>query len=121
MTSKSMTELRGLAQSMGCKWSFSDDKAALQQKIALRQSDLLPKPELPVVPVPEDQRLRTKTPARISDEHIVRNMLAPYITLGLAVTFSNGMFHMKHGKKEDSGTLRQSPRVILDCARRLMA
>jgi hypothetical protein len=116
-----MTELRALAQSMGCKWAFADDRNALQQKIKLRQTDMLPKQELPKVPVPEDQRLRTKPPARVSDEDMVRTMLAPYIQLGLIITFDNGTFNMKYGPKTDSGTLRQPPRVILDCARRVMA
>lgn len=118
---KSLTELRGLCQSMGAKWSFSDDRNALEQKITLRQKDLLPKIELPPIPIPEDQRLRTKPPSKISDEETIKQMLKPYMDIGLHITFSNGQFHMKHGEKTDSGTLRQPPRVILDCARRLMA
>lgn len=118
---QSMTELRGLAQSMGVKWAFSDDIAALNQKIAMRQNDLMPVAPLPAVPVPEDQRLRTKPPSKVSDEETIRAMLRPYIDLGMKLKIENGQFEMRHGARMDTGTLRQPPRVILECARRLMA
>ncbi len=116
-----MTELRGLAQSMGCKWTFSDDRNILTQKISLKQNDLMPPPKPIVVPQPEDQRLRTKPPSKISDEDMIRTMLRPYTEIGLDLKFEHGMFHMKHNDKTDSGTLRQPPRTIIDCARRIMS
>lgn len=121
MSKQSMTELRGLCQSMGAKWSFADDRNALQQKIVTRQTEILPAPIVPVIPIPEDQRLRTKPPSKISDEETIRQMLQPYIDRGLYLSFSNGQFTMKHGERTDSGTMRQPPRVLIDCARRLMA
>lgn len=120
MTEKqSLTQLRGLAQSMGVKWSFSDDMNALKQKIALRQSDMLPPPVLPVVPTPDDQRMRILPPSKVSDESLVTQMLQPYIARGLHVSFENNHFHFRFGERTDSGTLRQPPRVILKCAARL--
>lgn len=116
---QSLTELRGLAQSMGVKWSFSDDKNSLQQKIRLRQTDMLPAPALPVVPVPDDQRMRTMPPSKVSNETLVRQMLEPYISRGLNVTFENNHFFFRYKERTDSGTLRQPPRVILKCAARL--
>lgn len=118
---KSLTELRGLAQSMGCKWSFSDDSSALKQKISLKQTDLLPPIPVPIIPIPEDQRLRTKPPSKISDEQTIRTMLQPYIERGMRLTISEGQFEMRHGERVDTGTMRQPPRVLIDCARRIMA
>jgi len=117
---KCMTELRGLCQSMGAKWSFSDDRNALEQKISMRQREMLPPVSPTPVPIPPDFRLRTSTPAKVSDEEMIRTLLKPYTDIGLNITFEHGMFHMKHGSKADSGTLRQPPRSILNCARRLM-
>lgn len=119
---QTMTELRALCQSMGARWSFSDDRNALQQKIQNRQVEILPPMPLPIVTAPEDQRLRTKPPNKVSDEEMVRGMLEPYIALGLKLNIDpiNQTFHMSHGKKHDTGTMRQPPRVIIQCARKVM-
>jgi hypothetical protein len=119
MAKQSLTELRGLAQSLGVKWAFSDDYNALKQKISLRQTDLLPPPPLPVVPQPDDQRMRTLPPSKVSNESMVMGLLQPYIARGLKVSFENNHFHFKYKDRTDSGTLRQPPRVILNCAARM--
>lgn len=118
---QSLTELRGLAQSMNVRWSFSDDPAALKQKIALKQVDMLPPVPLPIVPQPEDQRLRVKPPSKVSDENTIRSMLAPFIARGLHLTIVGDQFTMKFAEKTDSGNMRQPPRVLVDCARRVMS
>lgn len=106
---------------MGVKWSFSDDHARLKQKIALRQTEMLPKPELPKVEAPQDQRLRVKAPAKITELAVIQKMIAPYISLGLHFSVTdNGEWNMRFGDKTDTGTMRMPPRVVLDCARRLM-
>lgn len=120
MSKKSLTEMRGLAQSMGVKWTFSDNVNSLEQKIKLRQTEIMPQPVPIPVPIPEDQRLRTLPPAKVSDEQMIRTMLQPYVERGLSLTFSNGQFQMAYGKKTDSGTMRQPPRVIINCARKVM-
>lgn len=119
MKKQSITELRAIAQNMGAKWDFSDDINALKQKIAMRQTDMLPPPIIPVVATPEDQRLRTRAPSRISDEDVILPMLQPYIDRGLKVRFEDGQFYFKRGERTDSGTLRQPPRVVLGCAARM--
>ncbi len=117
---QSLTELRGLCQSMNIKWTFADDANALKQKLQLRQNELLPAPEVPVVPVPDDQRLRVRPPSKVSDEDMIRKMIAPYIERGLHFTVTpDGQFHMRRGEQVDSGTLRQPPRVIVGCAARM--
>lgn len=118
-TKQSLTELRGLCQSMGAKWSFADDANALKQKIALRQTDMLPPPALPVVPVPDDQRMRTRPPSKVSNEEMIKTMLAPYIARGLKVSFENNHFTFRYKDRVDTGTLRQPPRVVLQCAARM--
>lgn len=105
---------------MGAKWSFADDVSALEQKVATRQAEIMPREPLPIVAVPDDQRLRTRPPAKVSEDHVIRAMIHPYTTLGLSFEIKDGQFFMSYGKKTDSGTLRQPPRVILDCAKRLM-
>lgn len=119
MTKQSITQLRGLCQSMGAKWSFADDANALKQKIALRQTDMLPPPVLPVIPVPDDQRTRTKPPSKVSDEAMIMSMLQPYISRGLHVSFANNHFNFRYKDRTDSGTMRQPPRVVLNCAAKL--
>jgi hypothetical protein len=119
MSKQSLTNLRGLAQSMGVKWSFSDDYSALKQKIALRQTDMLPPPVLPVVPVPDDQRMRTLPPSKVSSESVIRQMLEPYMNRGLHVSFENNHFFFRYKERTDSGTMRQPPRVVVACAARL--
>lgn len=116
---QSLTNLRGLAQSMGVKWSFSDDMNALKQKISLKQADMLPPPVMPVVPVPDDQRMRTLPPSKVSNETMVKKMLEPYIARGLHVSFENNHFFFRYKERTDCGTLRQPPRVIIKCAARL--
>lgn len=117
-----MTELRGLCQSMGAKWSFSDDRNALLQKIQNRQTEILPPPLPVIVPVPQDQRLRSKPPSKVSDAVMIRDMLVPYMELGMKLDIdeTNQTFRMSFGKKHDTGTLRQPPRVIIQCARKVM-
>lgn len=116
---QSLTELRGLCQSIGAKWSFADDANELKQKIALRQTDILPPPVLPVVPIPDDQRMRTTPPAEVSDEEMIKQVIEPYIARGLHASFENNHFHFRYKDRTDSGTLRQPLRVIVGCAARM--
>lgn len=116
---QSLTELRGLCQSMGVKWAFSDDMNALRQKIELRQIDMLPPPVLPVVQQPDDQRMRTMQPAEVSDEIMIRQLLEPYIARGLQVSFEHNHFHFRYKDRFDTGTMRQPPRVVVGCAARM--
>lgn len=118
---KSITELRGLAQSIGCKYSWSDEKNILIQKIQLKQNEALPKPKIEIkYEQPNDQRLRTLPPSKVSDEQTIREMLEPLIAIGLKFDVIGNEWFMRHGIKEDSGNLRQPPRHILRAAERIM-
>ena len=121
MQNKSITELRGIAQSMGCVWGFADDAPTLIQKIELKR-DLTVPPAKPVeIPLPPDQRLRSRPPSKVSDEQLILNLLKPYIDRGLRITFSEDgqSWEMMFNKKTDTGTMRQPPVNVLRCAERL--
>lgn len=117
---QSLTQLRGLAQSLGCDYSFGDSAAILKQKIAAKQAEMLPPPPPVVLVPPEDQRLRNVEPARESDAAMIEEMLAPLCARGLRLSFEGDQFNMAFLKRTDSGTLRQPPRAILQCAIKLM-
>lgn len=120
LRSKSLTELRGIAQSYDIQDIFQKDVAHLVQAIEQKQKSLTPAPAIEI-PKPEyDARLMTKAPARKSDESLLLEYLQPYIERGLKVTFEPEMWKMQLGLKTDQGTLRMPPRVVLDCARRIM-
>ena len=120
---QSLTELRGIAAALGARWTFQDDDARLRQIIALKQSEIAPPPEVPKFQLPPDHRIRTTPPAKESSEEYLMELLAPHIAFGMqfSVDEENGWWEMRYGERSDSGTMRQPPRVIAECARKLMA
>ena len=118
---KSITELRGIAQAIGCKYDWSDDKKIIIQKIQLKQNAALPKPVIEVrYEQPHDQRLRTLPPSKVSNEKMIRDMLAPLIAIGLKFDVTGEEWVMRYDKREDSGNMRMPPRHILRAAERMM-
>lgn len=57
--------------------------------------------------------------SKVSDEGLIRQMLAPYIERGLHVSFENNHFHFRYKERTDTGTMRQPPRVVVACAARM--
>lgn len=118
---KSITELRGLAQALGVKFTFADTAQKLQQLIDVQAAELIAPVTPPPSYVPEDARLRTKPPAKESNREMLEQMLSEHIERGLHVTYPGpDLWNMKFGVKEDSGTLRCPPRVIVNAADKLM-
>lgn len=118
---RSITELRGIAQAIGCKFTFADDVLHLAQKIELKQRDVLPPPEPIVVVSQGDQRLRTLPPAKRTSEEYVWTMLAPFIERGLKFYVDeDGFWEMRLAEKMDTGNLRCPPRHILRAAERML-
>lgn len=119
---KSLVELRGIAQSMGVTDIFEKDAVQLAQAISLRQQDLLPKMDNVLPLRPEyDGRLLTKAVSKSATIREVEELLAPFVTIGMHLSFPEpDKWHMSHGQKEDTGTLRQPLRAIYDCAVRIM-
>lgn len=120
---KTLTEIRAIAQSMGCKWDFSDDKDQLIQKISIKRDDVIPAVVPIEIPMPDDQRLRSRPPSKVSDKDILIGLLLPYFDRGLHITFTDDgqSWSMTCGVKSDSGTLRQTPVNVLRIAQKLMS
>lgn len=122
LRTRSLSQLRGIAQSFGVTDIFSKNAAHLIQEIGLKQQNLvLPPP--PPIPKPEyDARLMDKPPAKRGKPTEIVELLAPYIERGLHFNIDeNGeTWTMQHNKKTDSGTMRMPPRTILTLAERVM-
>ena len=121
LRSKTLHELRGIAQSYGIPSIFSKDSAQLIQDIELKQKALVPEPVVPPVKPEYDARLMTKPPAKSSSQDDVRRLLEPHIARGMHLEFIDAeTWQITHGKRTDTGTIRMPHRVVLDCANRLM-
>ncbi len=118
---KSLTDLRGIAQSYDIADIFQKDKGQLVQAIELRQEQLQPKPKVEI-PKPEyDARLMTKIPARKSEQQMIEELLEPYVTKGLKVSFPEPeTWAMAFGIRNDTGSMRIPPRIILKCADKVL-
>ncbi len=118
---KSLTELRQIAQGYGVSDIFQKTDVQLKQAISLKQKEMQPKPEI-VIPKPEyDARLMTKPPGKKSDRDVAEEVLVQHIARGLKLSFPNEEeWHMSFDNREDTGTIRMPPRVILMCADKIM-
>jgi hypothetical protein len=118
---KSIHELRAIYAAYGHFDGSTLDKNALIQKIEMHQQSLIPEPEL-VIPAPAyDARLMSKPPAKRSDRELIEEYLAPYVAMGMHLEFPHEeQWYIRHGKREDSGSVRQKPLAIMRCADRLM-
>lgn len=118
---KSLTELRAIAQGCGAQFDFSTSKPHLLQAIRQRSIDIIPKPieEKPVIENPD--LLRNLPPAKNLKPDAVIDMLKPYITKGLRLSFPTQLtWKMEAGKKVDTGTLRMPLRILVRCAEQVM-
>jgi len=122
LNKKSLTDLRGIAQSFDVPDIFSKTDIQLIQAIELKQQTLVaPKPE--PIPAPMyNATLMTKPPSKVSDRDKAMELLQPFINRGLHLEFTDtDDWTMRWGKREDSGTLRMPLRVLLGCAQKIMA
>ncbi len=120
LATKSLVELRGIAQSLGIVDLFQKDKPQLLQAIQLKQQALIPEPKIEI-PRPEyDARLMDAMPSLRTNEVEIEEMLAPYIARGLRLTFTPEQWHMARGSKRDEGTIRMPLRTVLRCAEQMM-
>lgn len=120
LRSKSLTELRGLAQALGVSDIFQKDHAHLVQAIELKTQNIAP-PVVPAIPKPEyDARLMTRPPSKRSSEAELRELLQPYVDRGMRLEITEEQWKIAIGKKNDQGTLRMPLRVMLKCAEELM-
>ncbi len=120
LASKSLIELRGIAQSFNIPDLFQKDKIQLLQAIEMKQQALVPEPKVEISRPPYDARLMTKPPSKKSDREEIEQLLSPYIARGLRVTFDAERWYMTHGKKTDEGTIRMPLRTVLRCADKVL-
>lgn len=118
---KSMTELRAIAQGYGVSDIFTMDTAQLVQAIEAKQKSMAPEFKVEI-PKPEyDPRIMTKIPARVSEQGVIERLLEPYIARGLTLTFPEPeTWAMSCGKRNDTGTMRMPPRIVLMCADKVL-
>lgn len=118
---KSLTDLRSIAQGYGITDIFSKDKLQLLQDIELKQQDMQPKPVIDI-PKPEyDPRIMSKIPARLSERSYIEQILQPYVDRGMCLTFPEPeTWAISLDKRNDTGSMRIPPRVILNCASKVM-
>lgn len=117
---KSMTELRAIAQALGAKFGFGDDKAKLIAAIEAAQAAKLPAPP-PPNPIPFTDELRRVPPARHVTQQRILDELKPLVERGLRVSFPDPeSWHFACGKKHDSGHVRMALRQIVACALQVM-
>lgn len=120
LSTKSMTELRGIAQSLDVPNIFQKDRAHLLQAIEMKQVALVPLPKLDI-PKPEyDARLMTKPPSKQSDVGEIEKLLQPYVERGLNTRFEEERWYFSYNKKTDEGTLRMPLAQVLRCAEKLL-
>lgn len=119
---KSLTEIRGIAQSFGIGDIFTKDKAHLLQEIELKQVAMLPE-VTPLPPMPQyDARLMTKKPRMQSSREEIEEILEDHVKMGMTLTFpTEETWHMRFNKKTDTGTIRQPIRTIRRCADKVMS
>jgi hypothetical protein len=121
LSSKSIHDLRVIAQTYDIPNIFAKDKTQLLQAIQLKQEGMI-KAKTPEIPRPEyDARLMTKPPSKKSAENELLELLKPHTDIGLTIHFPEPeRWHMLFKGREDSGTMRQPLLNILRCAERLM-
>lgn len=120
LSTKSLVELRGIAQLLDIPDIFSLDKPHLLQAIQQKQNDSIPSAPPTDIPKPNyDARLMTKAPASIGSKEDIEQLLQQYVARGLLLTFDEERWHMSLGQREDEGTLRMPLRTVLMCAEAL--
>ncbi len=120
LDTKSIVELRGIAQSMNVPFTMADDKKKLIQAIQIKQDAMFTPPPAPIMPDVSYHALRSRTVPKSSDEAMVRATLQPFVDKGLHLSFHGDTWSMIWGGKTDSGTLKQPIRVIIKCAQKVM-
>lgn len=120
LRNKSLTELRGIAQSFGITDIFNKDILQLTQLIETKQVAMIPEPKIEILKPEYDARLMNRPPSKRSDQPQIENLLERHIAQGLSITFDEERWYMAHRKKTDEGTLRMPLAHVLQCADRVM-
>lgn len=119
---RSLSEIRGIAQSLGIPDIFSKDAKHLLQDISLKR-DLATKPKITLPPLPPfDARMMDKSPSRRSNPKEIVEVLEPYIKLGLKLSFDEHgeRWYARYGERTDEAPTRMPLRQIILLIHRLM-
>lgn len=118
LTTKSIHELRTIAQAFGVPDIFEKDENQLRQAISIKQTDMIPDP--PVIPSapPYDPKFLPQDPQDLTE---IKRMLLPFTARGLHVDYDVDSWFMTFGKKSDSGSLAIPLGTIMLCAMKVMA
>lgn len=119
LESESLTGLRGIAQATGTKFTFTDDKRALLEKIRATALSKVPIPGAPESNEMMDDRLRSKTPLRACTQKEIYEALQPLFADGLILTFpAQDQWQVeKLIRHVDTGNIRQPLRSIVKAAK----
>ena len=120
LETKSLTQLRAIAQSFGVSDIFSKSDNQLRQDIQLKQQDLQPKPVVTIAQPPYDARLMTRAPSKRATREEIEEALKEHIALGLKLSFTEENWKMSFGAKTDMGTIRMPIRTAIYCANQLL-
>lgn len=120
LETKSLTELRKIAQGFGVAEIFSKSATQLLQDIGLKQQELQPKPQIAIPQPPYDARLMTKAPSKRASIPEIEEALREHVAQGLKLSFTEENWRMSFGVKNDMGTIRMPLRSVLYCANQMM-
>jgi hypothetical protein len=112
---KTLSELRGIALSLGIKNIFSLDKLLLLQEIENNKNVALAKE------IKQDINISVSNSNRKRlSEAQVKDILKPLLDLGLIINFEGDSWVMHKGIKEDSGSVFMPLRDVVRCAKNIM-
>lgn len=121
LESKSLTELRGMAQAFGISDIFAKTVTQLRDAIEAK-TERMAAESLPAAPerAPYDARLMITHKDRTFQPTALVALLERHITIGLSLRFDPESWHMSYRGRSDCGSLRMPIRHAVDAAERLI-
>lgn len=117
LAGKSLTEVRGIAQSFGLKDLFNKSKIELIEAIEAKQREMIP---APTFTHPYDARLMTRPPSKQTRVNEIMVLLQNHMDRGLKFYCDEEHWYMHFGVKDDHGSLRMPLKTVLRCADKIM-
>ena len=118
LVSKSLTQIRGIAQSYGIKDIFTKEKFQLLDEINTKQQAMVPQPKF--AHPPYDARLMTRPPSKSVRANEILAMLQNHMDRGMKFSCDEEHWYMHFNNKDDHGSLRMPMKTLLRCADRIL-